>query len=538
MMLERRILLLGCVFLVFTDRASPGAESSVPDRRQPNIVLIMADDMGYSDIGCYGGEVETPNLDRLAAGGLRFSQFYNCALCGPTRAALMSGLYNQQVGVRQWTGTLNNRCATVVELLKQAGYATLVVGRLEGITADDWREPERVAEHADHFFGTCPRPGDPRGAGNYFKPIRFSRYVLDGRPHEFPPTATFYATDLFTDYAVQFIGHAVAEAKPFLLYAAYNAPHWPLHAKPHDIAKYRERYAESGWDQLRQDRRRRLVELGLINESARLPNRDARVAAWQEAEHTAWEAERMAVYAAQIDCLDQNIGRLLETIRQAGVEQNTLVLFLSDNGASDQAHRPLDQPGRPWRLDGTPTRFGNHPDIMPGGADTFVTYGPPWANVSNTPFRGYKATCYEGGIASPLIASWPEVITQKGQITHQPGHVIDIMATCLESAGVEYPSHFRGRSLLPLEGISLMPIFQGRPRDGHEVLAWNVAGHRAVRMGQWKLVGSKDKVWELYNLETDRTELVNLQAQHPEQVRKMSEVYQRWARRVGIAPDS
>ncbi|MGI6416293.1 MAG: arylsulfatase [Thermoguttaceae bacterium] len=535
---ERIIPLIVCLsLLVGTTTLSRAAGDAREDRR-PNIVLIMADDMGYSDLGCYGGEIETPNLDRLASGGLRFSQFYNCALCGPTRASLMTGLYNQQVGIRQWTGTLNDRCATIVELLKAAGYSTLVVGRLEGITADDWRDPERVAQHADHFFGTCPRPGEPAGAGNYFKPIRNSRFVLDGKPHELPPTATFYKTDLFTDYAVKFIDDAVARKKPFLLYAAYSAPHWPLHAKPDDIAKYRRMYAESGWDKLRQDRRRRLIELGLIGEKCRLTPRDARAPAWEKAEHTAWEAERMAVYAAQIDCLDQNIGRLLETVRRAGVERNTLVLFLSDNGASDQAYRVIDQPGRTWRLDGTPTRCGNDPSIMPGGADTFVTYGPPWANVSNTPFRQYKATCFEGGIAAPLIAYWPEVIEQKGRITHQPAHLIDIMPTCLELAGTSYPERFRGRSLLPLEGASLVPIFQGGRRDDHEVLCWNVAGSRAVRMGRWKLVAAKGKPWELYDLQTDRSEMDNQANNQPDRVREMSEVYVRWAKRVGIAPNS
>jgi len=247
----------------------------------------------------------------------------------------------------------------------------------------------------------------------------------------------------------------------------------------------------------------------------------------------------MAVYAAQVDCLDQNIGRLLHALRQAGVERNTLVLFLSDNGASDQAwSRPLDRPGSTWRLDGTPTRVGNRPDIMPGGADTFVTYGPPWANVSNAPFRAYKGTCFEGGIATPLIAYWPGVIKQRGRISHQVGHVMDVMATCLDVAGAKYPSRFQQRNVAPLEGATLVPVFEGRKRHGHEVLCWNVAGSRAVRTGRWKLVAARGKPWELYDLEADRTETNNLAPQHPERVREMSQAYQRWARRVGIAPDS
>ena len=502
---------------------------------RPNIVLIMADDMGYSDIGCYGGEIQTPNLDRLAAGGLRFTQFYNCSLCGPTRAALMTGLYPQQVGVQQWTGTLNNRCATAVELLKEAGYSTYVTGRLDMTTALEWYKPERLARYTDRFFGTGGKPGQ-YGPGSYFKPVRTGNFFCDGKPLVFPADATFYKTDLFTDYAVEFIDDAVAKAKPFFLYVAHSAPHWPLHAKPEDIAKYRRIYAETGWDTLRANRYQRLLELGLIDATWQLPPRDARAPAWEKAEHKSWEAERMAVYAAQIDCLDQNVGRLLATIRRAGIQKNTLVLFLSDNGPSDRPWRsPLDRPGKPWRLDGTPTQLGNKPDIMPGGPDTFVTYGPAWANVSATPFRGYKAGSHEGGIATPLIAYWPDTIKAAGTITHQPGHIIDIVATCLDVAGAHYPCQFQGRDLLPLEGSSLLPIFQGQERTAHPSLCWNVSGSRAVRAAGWKLVAAKGKPWELYHLDEDHTEMNNLADQEPERVRQLSTLYERWAKRVGIA---
>jgi hypothetical protein len=251
---------------------------------RPNIVLIMADDMGYSDIGCYGGEIRTPNIDRLAAGGLRFSQFYNAALCGPTRSSLMTGLYNQQVGVRGWTGTLNDRCATIPELLKQAGYSTHVVGRLDMVTADDWHEPELIARHVDQFFGSASIP-DNLGPGSYFNLTRTGRFLWNGKPYEFPPDATFYKTDLITDYAVDFIKEAVdkgkGKEKPFFLYAAHYAPHWPLHAKPEDIAKYRAMYAQTGWDKLRADRHCRLIEIGLVEDTWQLTSRDPRVPAWQ-----------------------------------------------------------------------------------------------------------------------------------------------------------------------------------------------------------------------------------------------------------------
>ena len=513
--------------------ASPALASD--NARRPNIVLVMADDMGFSDLGCHGSEIDTPNLDRLAAGGLRFTQFYNAALCGPTRASLMTGLYNQQVGVRQWTGALNDRCATIPELLKQAGYATYEVGRLDMTTADEWREPGNLVPHLDHFFGSASVPGKA-GPGNYFKLVRTSRYVSDGKTCRFPPDFTFYRTDLFTDYAVKYLEEAVAGDRPFFLYVAHSAPHWPLHAKPDDVAKYRDSYARSGWDRLRAERHRRLIEAGLIDKSWRLGPRDSRATAWERAKHKTWEAERMAVYAAQIDCLDQNVGRLLEVIRRAGLERNTLVMFLSDNGATDRGwSSQLDRPGRPWRLDGTPTRVGNRPDIMPGPADTFASYGPAWAQLSNTPFRGYKGGSHEGGIATPFIAYWPEVIKQGGRITPRPGHIIDVMATCLDVAGVEYPTSFRGRDLLPLEGTSLAPVFRGREPEGDRILCWNTHGSRAVRIGRWKLVAPKGGRWELYDLETDRGELDDLAGQQPDRVAMMSKEYESWAKRVGIA---
>lgn len=529
-----------CMWFLFLPWIGPFASfacaGEVPSARRPNIVLIMADDMGYSDVGCYGGEIHTPNIDRLAASGLRFSQFYNCALCGPTRASLMTGLYHHQVGVFGWSGKLNDRCATIPELLKQAGYSTYVVGRLDMVTGADWHEPENIALHVDRFFGTAAIEGN-LGPGNYFKMTRTSRLLCNGKVYQSPPAPISYKTDMFTDYAVEFIEKRAARVKPFFLYAAYNAPHWPLHAKPEDIAKYRDMYARTGWGRLRAERQRRLIEIGLIDAACQLTPRDARAPAWDEAEHKAWEAERMAVYAAQIDCLDQNIGRILDAVRRAGVERNTLVLFLSDNGASAQAwNRPLDRPGSSWRVDGTPTRLGNRPDIMPGGADTFVTYGPPWANVSNTPFRGYKGTSREGGIATPLVTYWPDVIKQRGQITHQAGHVIDVMATCLDVAGAEYPARFKQHQLLPLEGKTLVPVFEGRQRDGHEALCWNLGGNRAIRMGHWKMVASRGNSWELYDLQTDRTEMDNLAARRPERVREMSQAYERWARHVRITP--
>ena len=499
--------------------------------KRPNIVLIMADDMGFSDLGCYGGEIRTPNLDRLAAGGLRFAQFHNAALCGPSRSALMTGLYPHQVGIGgRWTGLLNKRCVTLPELLKQAGYATCVVGRLDMVTADNWHDPKLIQRHVDRFFGTIGYTGP----GNYFKAVRGGSCFLDGKPHAIPSKG-FYKTDAITDHAAKFIAQAAGKGRPFFLYAAHYAPHWPLHAKPDDIAKYRDTYRKLGWDRARARRHKRLVELGLIDAKWPLSPRDRRVPSWKDAQHKDWEAERMAVYAAQIDCLDQNVGRLLEALRKAGVERNTLVLFLSDNGASDQVWtRPLDSKGKTWRVDGTPTRLGNKPTIAPGPADTFVTCGPPWANVSNTPFRHYKGTAHEGATATPLIARWPEVIEKGGAISHEVGHIFDLMATCLDVAGVAYPATFRGRQVLPMEGKSLLPILRGEPRQGHDSLCWALRGNRAVRMGKWKLVALRGRPWELYDMQADRTETHDLAEKQPDRVAAMAARYQAWARRCRV----
>jgi arylsulfatase len=498
---------------------------------RPNIVLILADDMGFSDLGCYGGEIQTPNLDRLAAGGLRFSQFYNCALCGPSRAALMSGLHPAQVGITAWTGVLNNRCVTAFELLKRAGYTTCAVGRLDMTVAGNWYEPAMLTPYLDRYLGSVGRTGP----GNYFKAVRGGDFLCDGKPYTLPTNA--YKTDLITDFAVKFIGEAAKKPEPFFLYVAGYAPHWPLHAKPEDIARYRELYKKLGWDAARSGRYERLKKLGLISPNCPLSPRDARVPAWKDAEHKDWEAERMAVYAAQVDSLDQSVGRILEALRRAKKDTNTLVLFLSDNGASDQPPNPsLDKPGETWRLDGTPTRVGNRPDIQPGPADNFVTGGPPWANVANTPFRQHKSSNYEGGIATPLIAWWPRVTKRTGAVSDEPGHIVDILATCLDAAGVTYPAKFDGREVLPIAGKSLLPVLKGGARDGHEPLFWATSGCRAIRAGQWKLVAAKGGAWELFDLAADRAETADLAAKFPDRAKNLAAQWEQWAKRTGAKP--
>ncbi len=515
---------------LFAQGSAHAADEVVRADDRPNIVLIMADDMGYSDAGCYGGEIDTPNIDRLAAGGLRFTHFYNNALCGPTRASLLTGLYCQQVGIRghQWTGRRDySRCATIGELLQAAGYRTMLVGK--------WQDRDVANRYGfDRYFGM-----KAVAPISYFHEITLDSYFVDEQ--QVHPPDGFFLTDLLTDYSLQFLDEALAGTQPFFLYAAYVAPHWPLHARENDIAKYREKYLRAGWDSLRQQRYERQLELGLVTDDWPAASRPDEVGDWETERYKKWQAERMAVYAAQVECLDRNIGRLLSRLEEAGVMENTLILFLSDNGASKNGGaEPTDQPMVPfvqnptWRLDGGQIRPGSSDQVMPGPADTFAAYGPAWAGVSNTPYRDFKWTAFEGGINTPLIVHWPQVIDVGGNITGQFGHVMDILPTCLDVAGSKYPETFAGRRLLPLEGTSLLPIFHGEQRAEPEALFWYVRS-RAVRVGQWKLVSPDERSpWELYDLESDGTEQRDLAVDEPQRVKDLSDRYSKWANRVGI----
>jgi arylsulfatase len=514
MNLLRALLAAVCLLVAAT-------HTSLAAGQRPNIIVILADDMGFSDLGCYGGEIRTPNLDRLATEGMRFSRFYNCALCGPSRAALMTGLHPHQAGITRWTGLLNNRCVTAFELLKGAGYATCAVGRLDMVTADNWHEPAKIARYVDRFWGSTGH----QGPGNYFYNVGNTAFFRDGEKITYP--AGEYKTDLLTDFAAQFIRDR-DHSRPFFLYMAHYAPHWPLHAKEEDIAKYRALYRQLGWDEARHERHQRLIDLGMFASDVKLAPRDARAAPWRKAEHRDWEAERMATYAAQIDALDQSVGRMLAALRDSGTADNTLIFFLSDNGASDMAVGQLDKPGRTWRSDGTPTRVGNRHDIQPGPGENFVTAGPAWSNVSNAPFRQHKNCNHEGGIASPLVAWWPGVIKATGSISAELSHITDVTATCLDVAGVAYPSEFDNRRISPLAGRSLLPVLKGNQREGHPMLAWATSDSRAIRIGDWKLVSLPGKPWELYDLSRDRTELNNLASHHPERVNEMAKRFEEW----------
>jgi arylsulfatase len=486
--------------------AAAGKPGGAKRDRRPNIVLIMADDMGWSDIGCYGGEIRTPNLDGLARRGIRFTQFYNNAKCGPTRASLLTGLYSQQVREGRMA-----RAVTIAEALRPAGYRTLMTGK--------WHAPSLpVRRGFDRYYGLADgccnfwNPGKQREGGPApgRKWARWRRWAIEDKEYVpyTPEDRNFYTTDAFTDYALRYLDEYSKEDRPFFLYLAYTAPHYPLHAWPKDIARYRGKYM-IGWDKLRRQRYRRQIDMGLIDRRFAMSPRDGGNPAWEGVRNKEEWDLKMAVYAAMIDRMDQNIGRVLARIRALGEEDNTLVLFLADNG-------------------GCAERVHKTPNVPPGALPSYRTVDPPWANASNTPFRKYKSWDHEGGICTPLIASWPARIKQDGQITRQAGHIIDVMATCLDVAGAEYPTRHNGQKVLPLEGKSLAPIFDGKARKGHDAIYWAFGGCRAMRQGKWKLVAARGKAWELYDLEADRTELNNLATANPQRVEQMAALYRAW----------
>ena len=542
--ISRRSFLGGAAGAISGLAGSAATPQVVSGKPRPNIILILADDMGFSDIGCYGSEVQTPNLNRLATGGVRFTQFYNSPRCCPSRSALMTGLYSHQGGfgfmaddygkyaAPAYRGDLSDNCVTIAEALRTGGYHSAMCGK--------WHLTPPLPESThnwplqrgfESYFGTIA------GACSYYDPATLTRDNQRIRAN-----GPFYYTDAIAQNAVQYIDEYSRKNAPFFLYCAFTSPHWPLQAPEEEIARYAGRY-KSGWDALRAERHQRMKEMGIVDRKWPLTLRDPRVPPWTLARDKEWEQRRMAVYAAQIDRMDRGIGRMVDKLKERGILDSTLILFLSDNGGNYEelarpetvlAYVPLFIPHE--TQDGRLVRSGNDPSVMPGGDDTYQSYGIPWGNLSNTPFRLYKHFAHEGGISTPLIAHWPAAIRQAGTLTSQIGHEIDIMATCLDVAGVNYPSTFQGRSIIPLEGKSLVPIFEGKQREGHASIFWEHEGNSAVREGKWKLVSQHPDYWELYDMEEDRTELHNLADQYPERVKDMAARYREWAKRVGVLP--
>jgi arylsulfatase len=501
---------IGHIFALVIIGLCVGPPSASAADRRPNIVLIMCDDMGYSDVGCYGGEIRTPNIDRLAAEGLRFTQFYNCAKCTTTRASVVTGLQPR----RGKGGLLRQDMVTIGEVLGAAGYQTALSGKWH-LGRSETTHPFRRG--FDEYYGLLD------GCCNFFDPVQPDPPYKGGRVRsfghndrlltEFPDN--YYTTDAFSDHAAATIRRFAAAGKPFFVHVCYTAPHYPLHAKPDDVAKYRGRYM-IGWDELRRRRHKRQIEMGLIDSQWKLPGRDGETYSWDEEQNKDYQDHRMAVYAAMIDSMDQGIGRILAALEETGVEENTLVMFLSDNGGC------AENPG------GTVT------SRVPGPKEYYVACGRPWAYAQNTPFRRYKAWVHEGGIATPLVARWPGVI-KPDTITHQVGHIIDFMPTCIELAKTEYPEEYNAQEIIPVEGQSLVPIFRSETRRGHDTLCWEWAGNRAIRRGKWKLVWDKQfRQWELYDLAADRTETNDLSRQSPEPVKAMSEAWLAWAEETGL----
>jgi arylsulfatase len=489
-----------------------------PRRKRPNIVVIMSDDMGYSDLGCYGGEIETPNLDRLASQGIRFTRYYTNNMCVPTRASLMSGCYTTKaLGPGN---SISPEVVTAAEALGDGGYSTYMSGKWHLASVDD-RENQPCQRGFDRFFGTMI------GAGSFWAPATL---MLDNEPaEESYRDPSFYYTDAISDYALEFMQDGLAKDNPFFLYVAYTAAHWPLHAFEEDIAQYFGRYA-AGWDALRVQRHERMKDLGTVDPRWPLSPRNPEVPAWTDEPRRAWQQRRMEVYAAQITRMDQGIGRLLDLLEDSGEADNTLVLFQIDNGGCHVEYAP-DRKGEylPERTrNGRPVVPGNLPDVMPGPEHTYQSYGYGWANASNTPFRLYKQHDHEGGITVPLIARWPAAIKEPGTITGQLAHVIDLMPTFLDAAAIELPNEYRGRPLHSLDGRSLLPILEGRSREPPAELYWQWSRGRAVRQGRWKLVAVRNGGWELYDIEDDGTELRDLAGQMPARVDGMERLWNEW----------
>jgi arylsulfatase A-like enzyme len=502
---------------------------------KPNIILILADDMGFSDIGCFGSEISTPNLDRLASRGIRISQFYNNPRCCPSRASIMTGLYSQQAGMGMMTsdyarypypgyvGDLSAQTLTVSEALKSVGYNTAMVGKWHltpteneapGISKHNWP----LQRGFDKYWGMIS------GSSVYFNS---KALVHDNDPIPMPGAPESYLTDLWAEHAVSYVDELAKTKNPFFLYCAFNAPHWPLQAPEDLIQKYSRRYA-GGWDALREERHQKQISMGVVDARWPLSPRDPRVPAWDKAGDKEWEMRRMAVYAAMIDRLDEGIGRILAKVEETGIAENTLILFMSDNGGN------AEELGRPANTAPGMLR-GNSPNVMPGPANTFESIGIPWGNCANTPFRLYKHYTQEGGISTPFIACWPKVIQSSNTPVNAVGHETDLMPTFLEISGAKYPDRIKAGPLPALAGESLVPIFAGKSRDRAPIY-WEHEGNRAVRDGRWKLVSRYTESWELHDMEADRTEMRNLAQAESDRVKTMSKMYDAWANRVGVQP--
>lgn len=574
----KRLITVTIMLLVSLTRLH--ASDSQPAR--PNILIILADDLGWSDLGCYGGEIRTPNLDSLAAGGSRFTQFYNCTRCCPSRASLLTGLYPHQAGIGLMTsdqaakfpgagdqgeafpgyrGALNSSCLTIAQVLKSVGYSTAAAGK--------WHVGDRelpTMRGFDDFYGFVGGYGV-----DSWEPRMMTR-LPEGRPQRSYQPGEFFATDAITDHALDFLAQMRASNSPWLLYIGYQAPHFPVQSKREDMTGYPEIYSQ-GWDTLRAQRLARQKTIGLLPQTTALtptgsiPHQTAskRLGSWTEdGNNPAWDslpadrradlAQRMAVYAGMVTGMDRNIGRLLTDLRASGQLDNTLILFLSDNGACAEwepfgfemlpTPKPVPGSGLNQGTQALPNKLYRGDELAAmGQPGSFPAYGSGWANMCNTPWRLYKHYAHEGGIGTPLIAHWPHASSETrgdGRLIYEPAHLIDIMATCVDIAGAKYPEEWHGEKILPMEGVSLRPLLVPSADPAISLpprfLAWEHEGNRAIREGKWKLVSLAAAPWELYDMEADREELNDLAKAQPKRVNEMSRKWESWANRTNVLP--
>ena len=515
-------------------------------QKKPNVILILVDDMGFADMGFMGSEIRTPNIDKLAQNGITLSSMYNCARCCPTRASLLTGLYPHKAGigymavdfgVPAYQGKLRNDAVTIAEALRENGYKTLMSGKwhvggdFEPRVADHWQvgdvgHPSPRQRGFDRFFGMVD------GATSFF----FPHHLMEDDSRVKVTRDDFYLTDEISEKACGMIRESVDEDKPFFLYLAYNAPHWPLHAPAEDIARYERTYL-GGWDNIRTARHESMIGAGALQNPWDISPRDAEAPPWEAMENKQWEADRMAVYAAMVDRMDAGVGIVVNQLEELGIKDDTLILFLSDNGGCAEL---LAEDG--WckyfpdqTPDGQAIESGNRPSLRPGGPQTFMSYGLPWANVSNAPFRLYKHWVHEGGISTPMVANWPNGITNRGFV-HSAYHVVDVMPTILEITGTAYPQDYGGHPIQDPDGESFSALFQKGDIAREQPIYWEHEGNSAVRLGDWKLVMKHGQDWEFYNVLHDRTELSDLSISHADARKTMINDYGGWAEKVGVRP--
>ncbi len=505
-------LLLVLLMLAFT--ACKTEKPPKVNNTAPNIIIILADDMGFSDLGCTGSEIETPNLDKLAAEGALFTNFYNTSRCCPSRTSLLTGQYQWDAGMGHMTrplgnlpeyqGYINSKSITIAEALKQKGYQTFMSGKWHvGEQRHMWPDKRGF----DQFYGV------PSGGGLYYYPSPFYERSVFWNGEQVHPDSNWYSTEGFTDYTVDYIKNQRKKDQPFFIYQAYIAPHFPLQAKKGDIEKYRNLYTH-GYDSIRAARFKKQIALGIFPDSSQ-PSAPAYMA-WNELENPNNEAHKMTVYAAMVDCMDQNIGRIMETLEKEGIAENTIICFLSDNGACSR-------------------KFNETPDAEIGTRHSNAAYGD-WYNVSNTPYRKFKREEHEGGIITPMIINWPKGIKNKGQLIRSPAHISDFMPTMLEIVGANYPSHYNGNKLDSLDGKSFAHLLEDSTKtDTTRTLFWEHEGNRAVRQGYWKLVAAHNEEWELYQLKKDPFETENLINTYPKIASSLLVKYKTWAKKHKVA---